>query len=63
MEDAVRDPCEDGVVLSPLVDVSDLPLTTVMELGESVLGNALRRLKAEMQDDSDIVAGHSVSIT
>lgn len=62
MEDAARDPCADNVVESPLVDVSDLPLTVVMALGESVLGNALRRLQAEIRDGSEIVAGHGASI-
>ncbi len=57
MEDAIRDPSTASPMRSPLVDVSDLPLTVVMTLNESVLGNALRRLRTEAGDDTGAVAG------
>lgn len=57
MEDAVRDTDTGEPLQSLLVDVSELPLTVVMAMDESVLGNALRRLQAEAQDDADVVAG------
>jgi FXSXX-COOH protein len=57
MDDAVLDPSAEGTVLSPLVDVSRIPLTVVMELDETVLGNALRRLVTELRDDSEVIAG------
>jgi len=57
MDDAVLYPSAGERVLSPLVDVSCIPLTVVMELDETVLGNALRRLATELRDDSEVIAG------
>lgn len=57
MDDEVRDPSTVEWIRSSLVDVSALPLTLVMALDESVLGNALRRLAAEIHDDSEVIAG------
>jgi FXSXX-COOH protein len=44
---------------SDLADVTSVPLTVLLSSEDSVLVNALRRLRAEIAQPEEIVAGHS----
>jgi FXSXX-COOH protein len=45
-----------------LVDVTGIPLERLLALGDSVLGQSLRRLIQEIDSPQDAVAGHESTI-
>jgi FXSXX-COOH protein len=45
-----------------LVDVTGIPLERLLALGDSVLGQSLRRLAEEIDSPKDAVAGHNSAI-
>jgi FXSXX-COOH protein len=47
---------------SDLVDVTALPLSTLLSMDESVLANSIRRLVMEIRDGDEIVSGHSNAV-
>jgi FXSXX-COOH protein len=45
-----------------LVDLTGIPLERLLALGDSVLGQSLRRLIQEIDSPQDAVAGHNSAI-
>jgi FXSXX-COOH protein len=48
---------------SALVDVTGMLLPDLIAGDDSVLANSIRRLRAELADNEEIVAGHSEAVT
>lgn len=62
MHGGINDHASEEEFASDVIDVTAVPLSTLLKSDDSVLGNSIRRILAEVADAEQVVASHGDNV-